>query len=96
MMNNPASLHAIVYGHVQGVYFRAFVERHAISLGVTGYVCNLASGEAIEVWAEGELSKLDSLLKQLYIGPPHAKVTGVTTEWLQPTGKFTNFRIQYF
>jgi acylphosphatase len=95
-MSNLASLHATVHGHVQGVYFRAFVERQALSLGLTGYVCNLPSGDAVEVWVEGERSKLDNLLKQLHIGPPHAKVTQVTTEWLEPTGKFSNFRIRYF
>jgi acylphosphatase len=95
-MSNLASLHATVYGHVQGVYFRAFVEKQAISLGLTGYARNLSSGDAVEVWAEGERSKLDNLRKQLHIGPPHSQVTQVTTEWSEPTGKFNNFRINYF
>ncbi len=95
-MNSPASLHAIVHGHVQGVYFRAFVERQAVSLGLTGYVRNLPAGDAVEVWAEGERSKLDDLLKQLHIGPPHALVTKVTTEWSEPSRKFTGFRIRYY
>ncbi|MGD0205784.1 MAG: acylphosphatase, partial [Dehalococcoidia bacterium] len=32
------ALHAIVRGRVQGVNFRDFVYRRAISLGLTGYV----------------------------------------------------------
>ena len=95
-MSNLASLHATVHGRVQGVYFRAFVEKQALTLGLTGYVRNLPSGDAVEVWVEGERSKLDNLLKQLHIGPPHSKVTQVITEWSEPTGKFNDFRINYF
>ena len=79
-MNSPTALHAIVSGHVQGVYFRAFTEKQAVSLGLTGYVRNLPSGD-VEVWAEGERAKLEELVKQLRLGPPHAKVNEVTTEW---------------
>lgn len=49
---------AIVHGRVQGVYFRAFVKDHAKELGLKGYVRNLSGGRAIEVWAEGEKTKL--------------------------------------
>jgi acylphosphatase len=94
-MNSPAALYAIVYGHVQGVYYRAFAEKHAVSLGLTGYVRNLPSG-SVEVWAEGDRPKLEELLKQLSLGPPHSKITRVTTEWPEYTGKYTDFRIQYF
>ncbi|MBN1368361.1 MAG: acylphosphatase [Dehalococcoidales bacterium] len=94
-MNSPAALHAIVKGHVQGVYFRAFTERHAVTLGLTGYVRNIPSGE-VEVIAEGERIKLEELVKQLRQGPPHSIVAEVDTDWLEPTGKFGNFHIQYF
>ncbi len=95
-MNNQASLHAVIYGHVQGVYFRNFVESHATALGLTGYVRNLTSVEAVDVWAEGDRTKLEELLQQLHIGPPFAKVTEVKVEWFEPTGKYTSFRIQHF
>ena len=36
---------ATVYGRVQGVFFRYFVQNAARKLGLTGYVRNLASGE---------------------------------------------------
>ena len=94
-MNSKAALHAIVKGHVQGVYFRAFTEKEAVSLGLKGYVRNLPSGD-VEVLAEGEREKLEELVKQLKIGPPHSKVTQVTTEWLETTEKHNGFRIRYF
>ena len=44
------SVQAIVYGFVQGVFFRAFVIRRAKELGLTGYVRNLPQG-TVEVVA---------------------------------------------
>ena len=58
-MSELASLHAIVSGRVQGVFFRAFVSEHAEELGLTGYVRNLRDREAVEVWAEGEKVQLE-------------------------------------
>jgi acylphosphatase len=94
-MSDLAALHAVVYGHVQGVYFRAFVEEQAGSLGMTGYVCNLAGGKAVEVWAEGDKKKLEELVKYLNMGPPGARVDKVNAEWLEHTGKYRDFTIAY-
>lgn len=94
-MNNPVALHAVVKGHVQGVYYRAFTEKEAVSLGLTGYVRNLPTGD-VEVWAEGERVKLEELVKQLRLGPPHSRVNDVITEWPEYSGKFNKFQILYF
>ena len=69
-----ASVRAIVYGDVQGVFFRAFASRQARELGLTGYVRNLPDGESVEVEAEGERNKLEELIGYLKVGPPAAKV----------------------
>ncbi len=53
-MTDLASVKAVVYGYVQGVFFRDFVSRQAAQLGLTGYVRNLPGGKAVEVHAEGE------------------------------------------
>ena len=37
--------HVLVNGHVQGVFFRGYVQRRANALGVTGWVRNLADGQ---------------------------------------------------
>jgi len=54
------SLTATVRGRVQGVFFRAFVQRLARQLGISGYVRNLPDG-SVEIRAEGEKSQLDVL-----------------------------------
>jgi acylphosphatase len=94
-MADTARFCAIVYGRVQGVYFRYFVRNEARELGLTGYVRNLASGDAIEVQAEGEKPQLDRLLEQLTTGPPGARVKKVEVDWLDYSGQFEDFRIRY-
>ena len=90
-----ASVQAVVYGYVQGVFFRAFVSRRAAELGLTGYVRNLPSMEAVEVHAEGERNKLEQLIGYLRVGPPAAKVERVVTNWSGYTGSYSGFGIRY-
>jgi acylphosphatase len=96
MVNSvPAALHATVYGRVQGVFFRAYVERRAEELGLVGWVRNLADGESIEVYAEGDRAKLNKLLAYLNSGPPSARVDRVETDWTGYTGRYRAFSIAY-
>ncbi len=94
-MPDVAQLSVTVHGRVQGVSFRYFVRNVARELALKGYVCNLASGDAVETIAEGEKAPLDRLLMQLKIGPPGALVEKVDTDWSDYTGQFDNFRIRY-
>ena len=88
-----ASLHAVVTGIVQGVYFRAFVQRHAQALGLTGYVRNVAQSGAVELEAEGERDSLQQLVYHLHQGPRAAIVDKVDIRWGAYTGRFSDFRI---
>ena len=94
-MTELASVHAIVYGYVQGVFFRAFVFEQATELGLTGYVRNLRDREAVEVQAEGERKQLERLIGYLKVGPPGARVEKVTTNWSEHTGSYSGFNIRY-
>ncbi len=93
-MSELASLQAIVYGHVQGVFFRAFASGQARELGLTGYVRNLPKG-SVEVKAEGERSSLEELIDRLKTGPPGARVEKVATNWSEYTGNYSGFNIRY-
>ena len=94
-MTDLACVQAIVYGYVQGVFFRAFVSELAAELGLTGYVRNLPSGEAVEVKAEGERKQLEELIGYLKVGPPGAEVEKVVTNWSKYTGSYSGFRIRH-
>jgi acylphosphatase len=94
-MTQQASLHAIVYGRVQGVYFRAFVAEQVSYSGLTGYVRNLPGGREVEVLAEGEKGLLEKLAGQLKTGPPGAKVERLSTTWGEYSGGYSDFTIRY-
>ena len=94
-MTDPASVQAIVYGRVQGVFFRDFTYRHATELGLTGYVRNLPGVRAVEVQAEGARESLERLIDQLRKGPPGARVEKVETGWSEYTGNYSGFNIRY-
>jgi len=92
-MADLASVQAIVYGYVQGVYFRDFVSGRAKQLGLTGYVRNLPEG-TVEVNAEGERKQLEQLINYLKLGPPEAEVEKVATYWSEYTGSYPHFNIR--
>jgi acylphosphatase len=94
-MADLASVQIIVYGYVQGVFFRDFTSRRAREFGLTGYVRNLRDVEAVEVQAEGERKQLEKLIGYLEVGPPRAKVTRVVTNWSEYTGSYSGFKIRY-
>ena len=73
-------LTALVSGRVQGVGYRAFVRRHALDLGLAGYVENLVDGR-VEVVVEGRQSDLDRLIVELRRGPAHAQVRELECSW---------------
>lgn len=90
-----ASVRAVVYGRVQGVFFRAYALRRAQELGLTGYVRNLHDSEAVEVLAEGRREKLEQLISDLYVGPPAASVERVEAHWSAYSGAYPGFSIRY-
>jgi len=93
-MDDLVSVRATVYGRVQGVFFRTFVEEHAQQLGLRGYVRNLPSGD-VEVVAEGERERVEKLVEYLKMGPPAAIVARVVVSWSEYTGNYSSFRVGY-
>ena len=66
----------MVRGRVQGVGFRAFVQREADKLGVAGWVRNHGNGD-VEVYAVGTAQQLADLAGRLWKGPRWAEVGDV-------------------
>ncbi len=96
MPESPShALRAIVRGRVQGVGFRDYVETHARSLGLTGYVRNLSDGRSVEVVGEGPRHDLERLTDYLRKGPAGSHITAVETGWRAPTGTHIGFRTTY-
>jgi acylphosphatase len=93
-MGQPARLHAVVSGRVQGVAYRYFAEKRAAALGLGGWVRNLFDGR-VEVLAEGERLALESFLAELRKGPRLALVEDVEVRWESGTGEFAGFIIRF-
>ncbi len=91
-MVDAAALYAVVQGRVQGVYYRAFTARTAVSLGLTGYVRNLPDN-SVEIAAEGERTQLEKLIKYLKQGPAGARVANLKLSWTEYTGQFSDFSV---
>ena len=90
-----ARLRIVVTGRVQGVGFRYFTHSRAGELGLTGYVRNLPDGN-VEVEAEGEHEKLDTLVEALRQGPGMAHVLELKVTDLPVKGDGQDvFRITY-
>jgi len=70
------SLEFTVKGTVQGVNFRSWTVKTATSLGVTGHVKNVDSGDVVGV-AEGDQAALSRFTKALEKGPSAADVHDV-------------------
>ena len=86
---------ALVQGRVQGVNFRGFVRRKAVSLGLAGYARNLPDGSAVEVYAEGDETGLRALLAHLREEPGLARVDRVEETWETPQGNLREFRVTW-
>ncbi len=87
-----ARAHIVVSGRVQGVFFRDHTRTWAGSLSITGWVRNLPDGR-VEVLAEGDRGRIESLIGRLEQGPPLAMVEDVDVDWEDYRGEFADFRI---
>ena len=94
MTSEMQRLEADIYGRVQGVGFRVFVQDKARALGLTGYAKNRYSPRRyVEVVAEGPRPALETLLHYLKQGPSLARVEQVDVQWGPATGEFHTFRV---
>ena len=65
--------HFTVSGRVQGVGFRAWVQRKAVDLNLSGWVRNLSNGR-VEIMAIGTEQSESDLWKACFKGPLWARV----------------------
>ena len=85
------AVHIIVYGHVQGVFFRASAQARASELDLAGWVRNLSDG-TVEIHAEGSKDAIGRFIEWCQKGPPSAKVSCCDVDWVAPQ-VMSNFKI---
>ena len=75
----------VVHGHVQGVFFRDTVRRHAVGAGVGGWVRNNRDGR-VEAVFEGDAEAVERLVAFCHEGPRGARVDRVDVFGEEPEG----------
>ena len=76
MTNTHKSVRVRIEGRVQGVGFRAWVERKAMAHGLDGWVRNRRDGGVEAVFA-GSAAAVDAMVAECHQGPRAASVTMV-------------------
>jgi len=82
----------IVWGRVQGVFFRGSVRERAQAHGVSGWISNRSDG-AVEAVLEGRSDHVERVVRYCRIGPRHAAVEWVDVTDEKPEG-LTGFEIR--
>lgn len=67
------ALKLTIYGKVQGVGYRRWFEKQALSLNLKGVVQNLATGE-VEAVVIGHQDQINEMIQRSYNGPLFAEV----------------------
>jgi len=86
--------HALIYGDVIGVGFRAWTVACAQKLGLTGWVRN-AGHKLVEAVFEGQEERIKEMIDLCHKGPEVAWVEKVDILWEDATGEFEGFEVRY-
>lgn len=93
MSQQQETIKARVTGRVQGVGYRAWVQREAQRAGLEGWVRNEADG-SVAMLIAGPQARVSEMLALLWKGPPAASVAGVESEEVSPERPLTGFQIR--
>jgi acylphosphatase len=89
--SNGKTLHLVICGRVQGVFFRNSMQEEAELLGVSGWVRNRPD-RTVEAVVQGEADAVDSIVRWANRGPQMASVERVD---ISPgTGNYEGFEIR--
>lgn len=86
------TVHLIISGKVQGVYFRKHTQDISRENHVYGWVKNLLNGD-VECVLEGLKSNVDKVMMWCHQGPPGSHVDNVKIQYEAFIGNFNDFEI---
>lgn len=81
-------------GRVQGVAYRASLQREAVSRSLSGWVRNLADG-GVEFCVQGPADAVEELLDWARTGPPYARVDRVDCQEIEFEPGIGGFDVRY-
>ncbi len=77
--NPTKTVHAVIRGRVQGVWYRSWTEQEADRRGLSGWVRNRTDG-TVEALFHGAAADVDDMLAACRQGPPAAWVENILTD----------------
>jgi acylphosphatase len=77
------TIHLLVKGKVQGVFYRATAKKIAESFGITGWIKNTKDGN-VEATAYGDEEALNAFINWCKKGPDKAKVEEIVITGKEP------------
>lgn len=83
-----------ISGFVQGVRFRDFVKKTAVSLDLTGFVKNLPDTR-VEAFFCGDKAVIEKAIGELWKGTYFSDVKNIDVEWTDEAPSFSEFKIEY-
>ncbi|MFX1449484.1 MAG: carbamoyltransferase HypF, partial [Promethearchaeota archaeon] len=82
-----------VSGIVQGVGFRPFIYRIAISLDLVGYVLNLGN-KGVKIEIDGKKEKIEQFINEIKENhPPISRIDDIKIQWGEGESEFKDFKI---
>ena len=86
------TVHAVITGMVQGVGYRAWVEREAVARGLSGWVRNRRDG-SVEAVFSGEEGAVQAMLVACHSGPRMAVVEHIAVANVVADPTLQTFRV---
>lgn len=86
------TLHLIIHGQVQGVFYRDSMRREAERLTISGWVRNRPDG-TVEAMVQGEPEAVEAIVRWAQHGPAQARVERVVSA--PGYGEYLGFDILY-
>ncbi|MBE3089371.1 MAG: acylphosphatase [Actinobacteria bacterium] len=84
----------VLFGRVQGVGFRYFVESIVSKYDISGYVRNTFDGK-VEIVCQGEEEDLKQFIDEIKKGPAFSAVTDIKIEEIEDSKKYSIFDIKF-
>lgn len=78
-MSDVKSVHVVISGRVQGVWYRAWTQQTASKLGLSGWVRNRTDG-TVEALFSGSAHAVADMLATCRKGPPLARVDDIVQD----------------
>ena len=88
------TVHVIISGRVQGVWFRATTKQEAEKRDIVGWVRNTSDGK-VEAVFQGDDHRVDDMIVWCYEGPSLSHVDKVEVSSLENKDQFDTFKVRY-